>query len=290
MSLFATGPTATPFTLIRRALAAAYRRAFGFGALIAAALAFDGALFLATGLPTPLGALAGLLTVTVTTRSVIEGRDVSVLEGLRMIWTRRTAILATAVGGIVVGIPLLLIIGAAMAADPRAAAIVAAAGDRPLLGVIDWALQIATDPLDSGAAQALLFLGVGLWSAVCVHFLFVWQFTMGETRSGWAAMRASIPLVMRGYRRLAIVGACWALYAIPLLVVGYAGLITVAVGLYAPIMAGGEPALLFIAPGLLLMFATTPALLLGGWYLLAQLFVELRAQVDTETTASDVAA
>lgn len=285
MSLFATAPTDSALVFLRRAVAASYRRAFGFGAVVLACLSFDLALFLATGLPTPIGALAALLTVTVTTRSVIEGRDVSVREGLQTIWARRTAILATALGGLLVGLPLLLIIGTAMAVDPRAAVIIAAEADRPLVGILNWVVTITTEPSNS-AAQAILFLGVGLWSAVCVHFLFVWQLTLGDVLSGWGAMRASVPIVRRGYRRLVAVGVIWALLGSVVATVAYGGLISVAIGLYAPLMAGGDPALLFIGAGLLLIFATAPILFLTGWYLLAQLFVALRATAGAAPEAN----
>ena len=165
MSLFRTAPTDGLGAAFADALRAVRRRFFLFGALIVTLLTVDLILFLVTGLPSPAGALAALLTVAVTTRSVVEGRDVSIRETISGLRAMMPAIARTIGGGALVGLPLLLVIGTAMAIDPAARTTVALAVDRPLFGAIAWLTAVMAAPFASLPAQAVLYVGGGVVSA-----------------------------------------------------------------------------------------------------------------------------
>ena len=282
MSLFRTAPTDGLGAAFADALRAVRRRFFLFGALIVALLTVDLVLFLVTGLPSPAGALAALLTVAVTTRSVVEGRDVSIRETIGGLRAMVPAIVRTIGGGALVGLPLLLVIGTAMAIDPAARTTVALAVDRPLFGAIAWLTAVMAAPFASLPAQAVLYVGGGLWAAVCLHFLFVWQFTLTDGVGGVAAMRASIPLVRRAYGRLFGAGVAVGLFGLTLASIAYLGLSMVAVSLFDAAF-GGEPSVGLLLGGLVVMAAVAPFLALTGWYVIATLFVRLRAEVAAAT-------
>jgi hypothetical protein len=88
--------------------------------------------------------------------------------------------------------------------------------------------------------------------------------------------------VRRAYGRLFGAGVAVGLFGLTLASVAYLGLSMVAVSLFDAAF-GGEPGVGLLLAGLLLMAAVAPFLALTGWYVMATLFVRLRAEVAAAT-------
>lgn len=254
------------------------RRLRTLGLPMAILLIADLSFFAATGFPSPLGPLAALLLLIATTRSVVEGREV----GLRASMATATALIApilrTAAVGALVGLPLIALLGLSMAIDPQRAAIVSQgleAGVGPVVAVAGYLIAVMAAPFASIPAQAPLYIGGLLWTAVCLHFLFVWQWTIVDGRGGVAAMRASVPMVRGHYELLIGAAIVVSIVNVTLALLAYLGLGALVLSIITAAF-GGSSGLLFAAGGIALLLLTLPPLVLFGPFLLAVLFRHLR--------------